>query len=991
MTIDRRQLLGSAGAGLTVGLPGAGLAIGLPGAGLVLGLPGTALAASGSRYGALPMPAPGDALPRPLPVTDPSRIGFDRGWLFHEGDIPVPPATTHEETYLRAKAGSARGAAAIAYDDSDWPTVTLPHDWASFQPFVETANPSQGYRPRGIGWYRRTFRLDPADRGKFLELQFDGIATNATIWINGSIVAHNWSGYNSVYVDITPFARFGDQTNVVAIRVDADAMEGWWYEGAGLYRHAWLARRAPVAIITDGVHCDPRLSDGRWHVPVTVTARSIEATPASVRMVASLIDPDGRTIATMRSEPVVVPPLDSADLHVDMAVPSPTLWSVETPTLYAVAVTLERDGAPVDSRRVPIGFRTIRFDADKGLFVNDRSVKLKGVCLHLDHAGVGVAVPDALLEWRLERLKELGCNAIRCSHNAPAVAFLDLCDRMGFLVMDENRNFNPAPDYMEQLQWLVRRDRNHPSVILWSVFNEEPMQGTAAGVQMVRRMSAAVKRLDDSRPVTAAMNGSFFNPENVSTVVDVVGFNYYPGDYDKFHALNPTKPITSSEDTSAFETRGAFTSDPKAHVASSMDDEAASWGATHRKAWADIAARPFVAGGFVWTGFDYHGEPTPYAWPTISSFFGILDLCGFRKTAYDIHRAGWIDDAAVVGIAPHWTWPGREGQPVPILVTSNAERIVLSLNGRVVGEATVDRLMGNSFTIPYAPGTLEVVAYRGGRVVARAGHETAGPPVALRLTPARRVMAGDGEDVQPVTVDAVDARGRHVPTANLPVRFVVEGATIIGLGNGDPNSHEPEKGDARSLFNGLAQVIVQADAAAPGKGRGAVVLRARAAGLKPASLRIDRIARAASSQVAPAAATRTIDAWRRSPLLPARPEPTLAPADGDNNSWSFVRSGTATPAEAGGGWQVYRARLTPVRAIAAQGGRIVFAGVGGRAELWVDGRRLATKPQAVVGPVEALLPPGAGERTLVLIVQPEPGQPSGIVGTVSVLRGDAER
>ncbi len=969
MTIDRRQLLGSAGAGLTFGLPA-----------LTFVLPEGASAAKPTGYGALPMPAPGDALPVPLPVGDPSRIGFDTGWLFHEGDIPVPPATTHEETYLRAKAGSAKGAAAMAYDDSDWPAVTLPHDWASFQPFVESANPSQGYRPRGLGWYRRTFRLDPADRGRYLELQFDGIATNATIWVNGSIVAHNWSGYNSVYIDITPFARFGDQTNVVAIRVDADAMEGWWYEGAGLYRHAWLARRAPVSIVTDGVHCDPRLAGGAWRVPVTVTARSIEAAPVTVQAVVSLIDPDGRTVASVRSAPVPIPPLGSADLTASIAPPPPRLWSVEMPTLYTVTVSLERDGAGVDGRQVKVGFRTIRFDAANGLFVNDVAVKIKGVCIHLDHAGVGVAVPDALLQWRLERLKELGCNAIRCSHNAPAVAFLDLCDRMGFLVMDENRNFNPAPDYMAQLEWLVRRDRNHASVILWSVFNEEPMQGTAAGVQMVRRMASAVKALDDSRPVTAAMNGSFFNPDNVSSVVDVVGFNYYPGDYDKFHALNPTKPISSSEDTSAFMTRGAYTTDAAAHVMSSMDDEAASWGATHRTGWAEIAARPFVAGGFVWTGFDYHGEPTPHVWPTVSSFFGILDLCGFRKTAYDIHRAGWIDDAPVVGLAPHWTWPGREGQPVPVLVTSNAERIVLTLNGRVVGDLAVDRLMGNRFVVPYAPGTLEVAAYRGGREVARAGHETAGPPVALRVTPARRVMAGDGEDVQPVTVDAIDALGRHVPTANLPVRFAIDGGAIIGLGNGDPNSHEPEKGDARSLFNGLAQAIVQANSF----GRGTIMLRATAPGLKPASLRIDRLARAARPQVAVAPVVRTIDAWRRSPLLPTRPEPSLAPRDGDNNSWAFVRGGTATPAEASGGWQVYRARVTPVRAIAAKGGRLVFTGIVGRADLWVDGRPVATKPQAAAGPLVAALPPGDGDRAVVLIVQTVAGQPSGIVGAVTI-------
>ncbi|WP_203308592.1 beta-galactosidase GalA [Sphingomonas beigongshangi] len=966
MTIDRRRvLMGSTGVGLSLTLPaGRLIAAPAPGAG---------------EAGALPMPPVGDTLPAPLPVTDPSRIGFDEGWLFHAGDIPVPPATDHEQTYLRAKAGHAVGAAAMTYDDSDWQAVTLPHDWASFQPFVESANVSQGYRPRGIGWYRRTFRLDPADRGKYLELQFDAIATHATIWVNGSVAAHNWSGYNSVYIDITPFARFGDEPNVVAIRVDAEAMEGWWYEGAGLYRHAWLARRAPVSIVTDGVHCDPRRGDSGWHVPVTVTARTVEAATATVTTRARLLDPDGRMVAEARSQPVAVSTLDTADLTLDLAVPAPRLWSIETPVLYAVEVTLERDGATLDIRRIPVGFRTIRFDADRGLFVNERPVKMKGVCLHQDHAGVGVAVPDALLAWRLSRLKDMGCNAIRCSHNAPSSAFLHLTDRMGFVVMDENRNFDPAPDYMAQLEWMVRRDRNHPSVILWSVFNEEPMQGTPAGVEMVRRMAAAVHRLDGSRPVTAAMNGSFFEPVNVSTVVEVMGFNYYQSDYDRFHALNPRKPTTSSEDTSAFMTRGAYANDPAAHVITSMDTEAASWGGTHRETWRRIAERPFVAGGFVWTGFDYHGEPTPYAWPTIASFFGILDLCGFPKTAYDIHRAQWIDDAPVIGLAPHWTWPGREGQSIDVLVLSNTERVVLKLDGRVVGEAKGDRIMGNSFTVPYAPGTLEALGYNGGRLVARAAHATVGAPVALRLTPARRVMAGDGVDVQPFTVDAVDAAGRHVPTANLPVRFAVEGGTIIGLGNGDPNSHESEKGDARSLFNGLAQVIVQA-----GGGRGPLTLRATAPGLRPASVRVDRLAVATPAQVPPLASATRIEGWRVSPPLAAKPDPAFAPADGDNNSWAFQRSGVATPPDASPAWRLYRAKLTPPRRVMRDGGTLTLDNVSGKAEVWIDGRQIARKADPRPAPLTAPVPAGQGERTVVLIVQSQAGAVSGVGGSATV-------
>jgi beta-galactosidase len=784
------------------------------------------------------MPRPTDAVPEPLPVKDPSRLLLDDGWLFHEGDVVPPALSTHDETYGAAKAGGARGAAAINFDDSKWQPVRLPHDWASFQPFVQTANVSQGYRPRGIGWYRRTIRLDPADRGKVILLQFGAIATHATIWVNGSVVAHNWSGYNGIEIDLTPFARFGDELNVIAVRVDATAMEGWWYEGAGIYRHAWLAIRSPVSIVTDGVHCNPRQgADGRWSVPVEATLTNIGRTAAQVEIEALLLDPDGRQIASARAA-VSIGSLEKSVASLALDPGSPSLWSVEQPTLYTVEARVLADGKTVDQRRIAIGFRSIRFDPDKGFFLNDRPVKLKGVCIHQDHAGVGVAVPDALLRWRLERLKALGCNAIRCTHNAPAAEFLDLTDRMGFLVMDENRLFNPAPEYMAQLEWLVRRDRNHPSVILWSVFNEEPMQGTESGVEMVRRMAHVVKKLDDSRPVTAAMNGMFYNPVNVSSVVDVMGFNYYQNDYDRFHALNPAKPITSSEDTSAFETRGAFATDAAAHVISSYDTEAAAWGDTHRNTWKKIADRPFVAGGFVWTGFDYHGEPTPHKWPTVSSFFGIMDLCGFPKTAFDIHRAHWIDDRPVVSLAPHWTWPGREGQPVKIFVASNCEEVELRLNGRLLGAQRVDRIMGNEWSVPYAPGRIEVRAKRGGRVVVTAAHETAGPPVALRLTPARKRMAGDGEDVQPVTVDAVDSKGRHVPTANLPASFRVNGAAIIGLGNGDPNSHEPEKGFARSLFNGLAQVIIQADA-----GRGPIRLTATAPGLRLARLTIDRVAK----------------------------------------------------------------------------------------------------------------------------------------------------
>lgn len=559
----------------------------------------------------LPMPASRTVLPpRPEP-DEPGRVLLDRAWQFHQGDIPAPEIKGHGWSYSNAKAGQAQGAAATNFDDSDWPDVDLPHDWAVAMPFDRDANPSQGYRRRGYAWYRRTLRLEPEDRGKYIELQFGAIATNATIWFNGSVIAHNWSGYNSLYLDLTPTARFGDHLNTIVVRVDAEKMEGWWYEGAGIYRHVWLAKRPPVYIETDGIHADPRLGpDGRWSVPVTATLGNILKAEANATVSVELTDAGGRVVA-QGSTGVTVPPLARQEAHLDLVVPDPKLWSVDAPNLYTLRARLTREGQHDDRRTLRIGFRNFRFDADKGFFLNGEPLKIKGTCNHQDHGGVGVAVPDALWEWRIGRLKAMGSNAIRCSHNAPPTELLDACDRLGILVMDENRNFNTSPDYIEQLRWLIRRDRNRPSIFIWSVFNEEPMQGSEAGYEMVRRMVAEVKALDDSRPVTAAMNAGLYAPKNVSQAVDVVGFNYQPGEYDRFHAANPHLPMISSEDTSAFMTRGAYESDQAAHVFASYDDVRSSWGNTHREAWKAIATRPFVAGAFVWTGFDYRGEPSP--------------------------------------------------------------------------------------------------------------------------------------------------------------------------------------------------------------------------------------------------------------------------------------------------------------------------------------------------------------------------------------------
>jgi len=776
------------------------------------------------------------------------QLSLDQGWRFHLGDIPMPVLKTHDETYHSAKAGKAWGAAAPNYNDTDWRRVDLPHDWAVEGPFDPKENISQGYRPRGIGWYRRQFKLDAADHGKHLELQFDGVATHCTVWFNGTVVARNWCGYTSFYIDITPMVQYSEATNTIAVRVDANDMEGWWYEGAGIYRHTWLVKRNPVHIITDGVYANPiRKANGSWTLPVEATLENSGPNAAKAEVVVTLLDPNHNEIAHQKTS-AEIGALEQTVAKLVLAVSRPKLWSLDNPVLYQVSTVISRDGKIVDAVTNTCGFRTIRFEADKGFFLNDQPLKIKGTCNHQDAAGVGVAVPDSLWDFRIRRLKELGSNAYRCAHNPPAREFLDACDRLGMLVMDENRNFNSSPEYVRQLEWMVRRDRNHPSIILWSVFNEEPMQAMEQGYEMVRRLSAVVKRLDTTRPVTAAMSGGMNSPVNVSMAVDVVGFNYQQNGYDEFHKKNPGKPMTSSEDTSSWMTRGIYESDTNSSFADSADVVAAPWGATHRKAWQAIAARPFVAGGFVWTGFDYRGEPQKFSWPSVSSVFGIMDTCGFPKAAYYMHQAAWIESRPVLQILPHWNWPGREGQLIKVMALSNVEKVELFLNGKSLGEKTVDKLVGGEWNVPYAPGKLEAVARKDGSEVARCGVETTGEPVALKLVPDRDSLAGDGADAQPIKVCAVDAQGREVPTANFPVTFEISGpGTIIGHGNGDNTSHEPEKGSQRSLFNGLAQVIVQSQR----NGAGALTLRAIANGLKSAETTIKVNAAAQKPFVAP--------------------------------------------------------------------------------------------------------------------------------------------
>ena len=892
----------------------------------------------------------------------------------------MPEIKGHGPTYRNAKAGNAPGAAAKNYDDTSWRTVDLPHDWAIEGRVTPDANLSQGYYRRGIGWYRRHFRLSPEDKGKHIEVQFEGIATYATVWVNGTVLHRNWCGYTSMYIDITPYATYGDDLNTIAIRVDADSQEGWWYEGAGIYRRAWLVKRSPLHIVTDGVWANPVNEEGdKWTLPVEVSLYNISESTAKGEVEVSLQGPDGKTIAAKRTD-ISVEPLRESVARLSFRVDSPRLWSPETPALYNVRTKVMQNGKIVDETDTRCGFRTIRFDAGTGFWLNGKNVKIKGVCNHQDHAGVGVAVPDALMKFRLRKLKEMGVNAYRPAHHPMPKEFMALCDSMGIMVMDENRVFNTSPEYVRQLEWMVRRDRNCPSVILWSVFNEEPMQGTENGYEMVRRMRDAVRRLDETRPVTAAMNGGLFAPHNVSQAVDVVGFNYQHKSYDRFHAENPHIPMTSSEDGSAFMTRGKYATDKEKHIMDSYDTQKANWGATHRDAWRAVAERPWMAGCFYWTGFDYHGEPTPHKWPTVSSFFGTMDLCGFPKAAYWLHQAQWRKDIDVLKLIPHWNWPeSRIGKPIKVMALSNAERVKLLLNGKEISEQTVDSFEMNAWTIPYEPGKLEAIGYRNGKIVSHACVETAGPAYRVRLAPDRYVMEGDGYDAIPVTVEALDKKGRHVPVADNMMEFSIEGpARIIGVGNGDPNCHEPEKGNKRSLFNGLAQVIIQSTGEA-----GEIKLSTTADGLKPHTVSITARPKRPAPSVKPETAPLQLNQWIESPFFREKPDMTEKIADNDMNSWQpFSGKNMISPKTPG--YVIFQTAFEPHKSYQKNGGTILLRKLAGEAEVWLNGKKLQDKPETTERDLKIKFPPVKGKCELRLLFYARPGKAIGMKGNASI-------
>jgi beta-galactosidase len=739
-------------------------------------------------------PAPGGQSPR-------IRLSLDRGWRFalgHASDVARDFGFGGGESY--AKITSWRGAVRPDFNDAAWRELDLPHDWVPELPFVqEPASEvlvSHGFKPVGrafpdtsIGWYRKRFPVAPdaASSNRFA-IELDGAYRDCHVWLNGILLGRHEGGYSPFDFDATDFIRPGE--NVLVVRVDATQAEGWFYEGAGIYRHVWLVETSPVHVPRWGVFVSPVVTGQSATVKIATAVVNESDRSQRVEVASRIVDPAGTTVASIAHPPLTVATWGTARMDQTTPLAPVTLWSLERPALYRLITTVAANGRVLDRVETRFGLRTIRFDADRGFFLNGRRVQINGVCNHQDHAGVGAAIPDRLQRYRLERLKEMGVNAYRSSHNPPAPELLDACDEMGILVMDETRLFNANEAALAQLGDLVRRDRNHPSVILWSIGNEEPEQATPRGNRVAKTMVRVVKALDATRPVTYASNSGAF--AGVNEVVDVRGFNYYVGEIDRYHREHPGQPLLGSEIASTLCTRGEHAVDPARGYMSAYDKAKPRWGELAEEWMTFYMARPWLAGAFVWTGFDYRGEPTPYEWPCINSPFGILDTCGFPKDLFWYYKSWWTG-GDVLHLLPHWTWPGRDGQAIEVWAFTNLEEVRLSLNGRDLGARKVQRLGHAEWQVPYEPGRLEAIGYRGGREVSRTTVQTTGDAARVALSADRGQLAADGRDVSVVTVSAIDAQGRAVPVAAHDVTLEISGpGRIIGVGNGDPSSHEAD-------------------------------------------------------------------------------------------------------------------------------------------------------------------------------------------------------
>jgi beta-galactosidase len=769
------------------------------------------------------------------------KISLDEDWKFHFGH-----AANAEKDFNYSKTALLHKSNVFAttivhpkFIDSTWKKINIPHDWAVELPFIKSEQvemDSHGYKPVGgaypetsIGWYRKHFSVDKSKSKKRFELQFDGIYRNAEIWLNGFYVGTNFSGYVGNSYDVSDYINFeGD--NVLVIRVDATQYEGWFYEGAGIYRHAWLHITDKTFIPQDGVFVHSEVKGKNAEVTIETTIQNNNLNNSNSVIYSYITDRNGKILVKTKEQKVNLAILKNQTIKQHLQLKNPELWSLENPYLYRVVSVLKSENQIIHQTKTRFGIKTVKFDAKEGFFLNGKHLKIQGTNNHQDHAGIGSALPDYIQYYRIKLLKEMGCNAYRASHNAPTPELLEACDSLGMLVIDEQRLLNSSPEYINQFTRLLKRDRNHPSVFLWSIGNEEQnIQGNEYGKKIAQTLLAFQKDIDPTRTSTyAADMGNDF--KGVNEVIPIRGFNYREYAVSDYHKDHPNQPLLGTEMGSTVTTRGIYEKDEiRGYVPD--QDITYPWWASKAETWWKIAAENnYWLGGFVWTGFDYRGEPTPYKWPNINSHFGIMDVCGFPKNIYYYYKSWWTNED-VLHLSPHWNWPDKIGKPIDVWVNSNADEVELFLNEKSLGKKTMERNSHLQWNVLYEPGTLKAVAYKKGKKIT-AKIETTGLATHVVLTPDKSILMADGKDATVVNISITDEKGREVPTANNLLAFTIsENAKIIGVGNGDPSSHEPDKcltdSWQRSAFNGKCQIIIQA-----GKNSGEVTFETKSIGLK---------------------------------------------------------------------------------------------------------------------------------------------------------------
>lgn len=758
----------------------------------------------------------------------------------------------------------AQGAELPGFDDSTWEKVNVPHDWAINGPFdknndvqyarwVENGVEKRvarfgatGSLPHvGVGWYRKTFSMPKHAEGKRVFVEFDGIMCHSSVYLNGKPVGAWPYGYSSFCFELTLTLRFGGE-NTLAVRVDSKPFASRWYPGAGIYRNTRLVTVNPIHVAHWGTYITtPEISAEHALVRVRTVVLNQSGNPAQVELRTAIIAPTGRPAAVFSSKETVG---DSLQFDHALRLDNPIRWDIDSPQSYTAISEVYENKTLVDRCETRFGIREIRFDADAGFFLNGRSVKLKGVCLHHDLGPLGIAVHKRAVERQLEIMKEMGCNALRTSHNPPAPEVLECCDRLGMLVLDEafdewkewkagkceNGYHILFDEWAEKdMRALIMRDRNHPSVIMWSIGNEICEQNFERGAEVAKFLRDICHDEDPTRPVTAALNIPDKAIENkFAHVLDVVGWNYRANDYAQYRKAHPKWIHLATETCSCISTRGEYyfpveeERDPirDTHQVSSYDLSSPGWGYFPDIEFAAQDDCPFVMGEFVWTGFDYLGEPTPYQWPSRSSYFGIVDLCGFPKDRYYIYRSKW-SDKETLHLLPHWNWEGKEGEIVPVHCYTNYDSAELFLNGKSMGirrkdpQSRLDRYRLRWNDVNYEPGALRVVAFdKNGAPAAEKEVKTAGQAARVELTPDRPEIAADGNDISFVTTRIVDAEGNLCPRADNKLRFHLKGpGKIAAVGNGDPTGMESFGADCQKAFHGLCMLIVASVANKAGK------------------------------------------------------------------------------------------------------------------------------------------------------------------------------